>query len=154
MSAIKEFYQGIIAAGESFQNFLLLSMRAYWGYSFFRIGLEKLQNIKPVISMLTSLEIPFPEYSAHALAWTECVGGAFLFFGFLSRIASIPLAFAMLTAFFTAHFDAVKTMFEDPQKLINQKPFNYLLAALVVFAFGPGKYSLDTFFQRFFSKSR
>lgn len=154
MNFIRDPYQSIVSAGESFSNFLLLAIRLFWGYSFFTTGLGKIENIQNVVKFFTSLGIPFPEFNAHLVAWVECVGGACLFFGFASRLVSIPLAFSMIVALFTAHFEITKNLFVDPQKFIQETPFNYLLACLIVFAFGPGKFSIDYLLEKLFSKGK
>ena len=41
-------------------------------------------------------------------------------------------------AFLTEHREALLNVWNDPQNLIVQLPFNYLLTALIVLAFGPG----------------
>jgi|ERR1700733_2210702 len=151
MRVIRDFYQGIISSGESFANFFLLAIRLFWGFSFFISGLGKIQNVDPVITFFSSLGIPFPEFNAHFVGWVECIGGACLFLGFASRLASVPLAIVMITALFTQHFEVTKKLFEDPQGVINQLPFNYLLVCLIIFSFGPGKISLDYLFKRAFT---
>ena len=154
MHIIRDFYQGIISAGESFGNFFLLALRLFWGYSFFTSGLGKIQNVNSVVTFFSSLGIPFPEFNAHLVGWVECIGGACLFFGIASRLVAIPLAIVMITALFTQHFDVTKRLFEDPQEVVNQLPFNYLLVCLIIFAFGPGKISLDYLFERVFTKGK
>jgi len=138
--------------GDFCQPFLLLSMRLFWGYQFFQAGYGKLQNMDSVTRYFSSLGIPFPEFAALAAGWVECIGGICLFFGFASRLIVIPLACVMISALLTAHREATLGMFANPQKFINQLPFNYLLTMIVVFCFGPGKISIDALFKKFFSR--
>lgn len=149
---ISRFYQGLIDIGTFFQDWLLLAIRGYWGFSFFLSGLGKLLEIDPIISYFASLGIPFPEINAYVASWIEFLGGFCLLIGFAARLVSIPLALNMIVALLTAHLDAVKTIFSDPQNFIVQLPFNYLLAVLIVFAFGPGKISIDYLIEKWRSR--
>lgn len=154
MNMIREFYQGIISAGEAFGNFFLLALRLFCGYSFFTSGLRKIQNVDSVVTFFSSLGIPFPEFNAHLVGWVECIGGACLFLGIASRLVSIPLAIVMITALFTQHFEVTKKLFENPDEAINQTAFIYLMVCLTIFAFGPGKISIDYLFGRVFTKGK
>jgi putative oxidoreductase len=150
----KGFYQALIYIGEGFQSILLLAMRLFWGYWFFQSGLGKLKNISSVVEFFNSLGIPFPEINAYIAGSIECIGGLLLLIGFASRLVSIPLAVVMIVALLTAHVGAVKTIFSDPQSFIGQSPFNYLLTALIVFAFGPGKISVDYLIEKLCCQKR
>jgi putative oxidoreductase len=63
---------------------------------------------------------------------------------------SLPLAFTMVVAYYTTELDAVKNIFDKPEDFINGAPFLFLLAALIVLAFGPGALSLDRVIEKFF----
>lgn len=134
---------GIDAIGRFLQPILLLAIRLYWGYAFLMAGYGKLQNIAPVIKFFTSLNIPYPEISAYLVGVVELVGGLLLILGLWSRIAAFPLAIVMIVALYTAHYDAVQGIVDNPQRFINQLPFNYLMTTLIVLAFGPGVFSID-----------
>ena len=149
---MKTFYRRLIGTGNSLQHFLILAMRLYWGYAFFQAGLGKLNNILPVSNFFASLGIPFPTFNAYLVGCTEMIGGLCLLFGFASRLAAVPLAIVMITALLTEHADAVRTIFQNPQKFINQLPFNFLLATLVIFCFGPGGISIDYLLKRYIFK--
>jgi putative oxidoreductase len=49
----------------------------------------------------------------------------------------------MTVAYVTADFEAVSSIFSDPDKFLKADPFPFLLTALIVFAFGPGRFSVD-----------
>lgn len=151
-SGARNFYTGIIDYAESFQPYLLLAFRLYWGWLFYQAGLGKVQNIDGVIGSFAKLAIPFSYYTAHFIAWVELLGGAFLAFGFLSRIASLFLSATMITALFLAHTEGLYSIFKDASVFLQEAPVTYLMATLVVFAFGPGKFSIDGFFKRFVFK--
>ena len=60
--------------------------------------------------------------------------------GLMSRVAAVPLAASMVVAYLTAHREEG---FSSLGAFVEQTPFPYLLVALVVLAFGPGRVSLD-----------
>ncbi len=129
--------------GDFLKDYLLLAMRLYWGWHFLVAGVSKFGNIPLVSEFFGSVEIPFPLFSAYLVAFVESVGGVCLLLGLFSRTVAIPLALIMIVALLTAHHSETFAVFQNPQRLINQLPFNYLLACLVVLCFGPGKFSID-----------
>lgn len=149
-TSFKNFYLKIRTFGTAFQSILLLAMRIYWGGSFFLSGIGKLYNISVVIDFFSSLEIPFPTISAYLVGSIECIGGLCLLIGLASRLVAIPLMCIMIVALFTTNQEALVNAWEEPQNLISQLPFNYLLTTLIVFAFGPGKISADYLIHKFF----
>ena len=140
---LRAFYTKLISAGEVFQDFLLLAIRLYWGYYFFTAGIGKLDNIEQTAGFFEQLSVPLPLLSAYLAATTEMIGGACLVVGFATRLVAIPLAFTMVMAYISAHFDVVKNLLSNPEAFVSASPFGFLLASLIVFAFGPGKFSLD-----------
>jgi uncharacterized membrane protein YphA (DoxX/SURF4 family) len=65
----------------------------------------------------------------------EFIGGIFLTFGFMTRVASLLIAGTMLyISFFVGNG---KIWYED------QHPFLFVLLAMVFFFTGPGKWSVD-----------
>jgi putative oxidoreductase len=51
-------------------------------------------------------------------------------------------------AYATAESEALKAVTSNPDKFTEAAPFLFLLAALIVFIFGPGRFSLDAIFGR------
>lgn len=136
------------AIGSWFQSPILLLLRLFFGISFIIAGLGKLQDISKFAETLTSLNIPYPVLNAWITALIEFIGGIFLTVGFLSRLISIPLIIVMATAYATAHVESLRSFTVDPGLFVSQPPFNFLLTALLVWAFGPGFFSLDHFLFR------
>lgn len=139
----KKINSKLTAFAKKFQSPLLLLIRLFWGGSFALGGLRKFGNIENVCNYFVSLGIPYPMLNAYLAASCETIGGIFLFLGLASRWAAIPLIIVMAVAFSTAELDDVRMLFSNPQKFTHSDPFNFLFAALLVFAFGPGKFSLD-----------
>lgn len=125
------------------QPFLLLALRLYFGYLLLQTGLGKLGNISHTAEYFQSLNIPVPILLAYVVGIIETVGAVMLIVGFGSRFAALAIAVVMIVAYLTAHYDAITQFLEKPDLFAQQGPFNYLLTALIVLAFGPGLFSID-----------
>lgn len=143
-----KFYSALITLSARFQSFLLLAIRLYWGYSFFQGGQGKLKDIASVTSFFQSLGIPLAEFNAYAVASIELVGGLLLMLGLGTRLTAIPLVIVMVGAYATAHVESLKSAFDDPATFVKAPPFDFLLACLILFAFGPGKISVDYLLEK------
>lgn len=100
-------------------------------------------NLEKTTAFFTDLGLPLPKLNAILAGGTECVGGLLLLVGLGSRLVSVPLIFTMVVAYATADKEALAAIFSDPDKFTSAAPFPFLLASLIVFAFGPGRFSLD-----------
>jgi putative oxidoreductase len=136
-------YALLVRVASSFQSPLLLILRLYWGWSFFQTGKGKLLNLGKTTEFFGSLGLPFPALNAALAGATECLGGLLLLVGLASRLTAVPLIITMIVAYLTADMDAVKALFSEPDKFLEATPFLFLLAAVIVFVFGPGAFSLD-----------
>ncbi len=126
------------------QSPLLLIIRLWWGWSFAQSGWGKFGRIDEVAAWFgDTLHIPFPKLNAIMAASTELVGGVLLALGLFARPASIPLAGTMAVAYLTAHREELLAIFSETDKFLEAAPFTFLLASVIVLAFGPGKLSLD-----------
>jgi len=71
--------------------------------------------------------------------FAEVLCSALLIVGYKTRLATVPLIITMLVIIFVVHIsDGFRKM---------ELPALYLLTYLVIFAFGPGKYSVDRKFK-------
>lgn len=125
------------------QPVLLLAIRLYWGWGFFQTGKGKLLNLEKTTAFFSDLNLPLPQLNAIAAGVVEGVGGLLLVVGLASRFASGALMFTMGVAYATAHREELGQIFSDPDKVTEAAPFLFLLASVIVFAFGPGKISVD-----------
>lgn len=148
MHALAKMYQVFIYLGKVIEPFFLLGLRLFWGWQFFMGGIGKLGNMPQTIDFMNSLSIPSPTFFAYAVAIIETVGGIFLFFGFLGRLAAAFLAAVMLGALSTAHVQASMNILSDPMMFIAQVPVTFLLTSLAVLCFGPGLFSIDAIFKK------
>ena len=144
---------GYLTFGAShLQSAFLLGVRLVWGLELFEAGSGKLLHIDKPIAYFTTLGIPFPVENAYLVGCTEMFGGIFLALGLFSRLTTIPLIINFIVAYLTTEQEALhKLVHFDPDAFIAADPFTYLLAAVIVFIFGPGSYSVDAILKRAFS---
>lgn len=129
-------------------NTLLLGVRLYWGWQFFLTGKGKLMNLDATAGFFAELGLPLPKLQALLAGGTECLGGALLLIGLASRLTALPLIFTMIVAYVTAHRDVVVGIWSDADAFVTAAPFLFLLASVIIFVFGPGKYSIDALLRR------
>lgn len=127
---------------------LLLVVRLIWGWQFTLTGWGKLTHLHHVIGFFASLGIPLPGLMAPAISFLEFAGGILLIAGLLTRLTGFLLAADMVVAYLVSDRDALRTLFSnDPSKFWNADPFTFLMASLVLLAFGAGAFSLDRLIQ-------
>lgn len=143
-------YSLLIRIGNALQSPLLLVVRLYWGWQFIQTGWGKLHNIGHVIDFFTSLGIPAPALNAWFVSSLELVGGILLILGLGSRLIALLLAGDMLVAYVTADREAFSSFFSDPGKFYGATPYTFLFASLLIFIFGPGKFSVDYLLEKRF----
>ncbi len=147
---LKKGYQSLIFFGGLLKSPILLACRLYWGSLFMLLGWEKLNHISPLVQILKHYHLSPPIPLAYLSAGTEFIGGICLILGFASRLAALPLAFNMIVAYSTVHVESLRAIFEHPSLFVAQAPFNFLLTCILIFAFGPGRFSLDYLMERCF----
>lgn len=136
--------EGLLATlGAWAQPVVLLAIRLYWGWGFFQTGKGKLLNLEKTTAFFAELNLPLPQLNAIAAGVVEGVGGLLLMVGLASRGVSGALMFTMGVAYATAHREELGQVFSDTDKFTEAAPFLFLLASAIVFAFGPGKISVD-----------
>lgn len=125
------------------QSPFLLVIRLYWGWQFAQTGWGKIQHLKHVVQFFAGLGIPHPGLVAPFVAWVEFIGGILLILGLVSRISGLVLAVDMFVAYLTADSAALHAVFKDPGTFYGADPFTFFFAALIIFIFGAGLFSLD-----------
>jgi putative oxidoreductase len=149
LSGILRKYLGSFVPPANFlQSFFLLIVRLYWGWEFFLTGKGKLMDLEKPTAFFQSLGIPFPHQQAILVGATECFGGLLLLVGLCSRLVSIPLTILLTVAYLTADLDRVKVIFSDSDKFLTADEFLFLFAVVLIFVFGPGKFSIDWLLKR------
>lgn len=149
-----KLYGLLIKIGSNLQSLFLLWMRLTWGHQFYITGSGKLANIDRVVEFFISLGIPYAHFQAYLVSYTELIGGILLMLGFASRLATIPLIIAMVTALATAHAHLLThfDFFFEPSTLVHEAPYPFLITSLLVFIFGPGRISVDAWLKRWVDK--
>ena len=132
------------------QSPLLLAIRLYWGWQFAQSGWGKLHRLPQVADFFTSLNLPYPHFTALFIGLVEFIGGILLAFGLCSRIVSLALFINMSVAYWTADREALGQIFSDPGKFYNADPYTFWFAALLILIFGPGVFALDWILSRSF----
>jgi putative oxidoreductase len=149
----QKFYSSVIAFATLLQSPFLLLVRLYWGWQFFQTGKGKLMHLPRVTQFFESLGIPFPHAQAMLDGATELFGGLLLVVGLASRLISIPFMILLTVAYLTADMDRVLVIFSDPDKFVTADEFLFLLAVVLIFAFGPGAFSLDALIGKYFKRT-
>ena len=122
---------------------LLLVIRLYWGWQFFLTGKGKLAHLGRTTEYFASPNLPAPKLNAILAGSTECVFGLLLLAGLGGRVVPLPLIGLLTVAYATTEQEALHSIFSNPDKFVTADPFLFLLAAVVILVFGPGKLSLD-----------
>lgn len=141
--AFRAISELLAAVGRLSQSGLLLALRLWWGWSFFATGRGKLLHLDRTTEFFASLGIPFAKLNAVTAGSVEATGGILLMLGLATRFASVPLIFTLAVAYATAERDALRAILSQPDQFTSAAPFLFLLAVVVVFAFGPGRFSVD-----------
>jgi putative oxidoreductase len=141
---VAKYFRWFVPSASVLQSLLLVVIRLYWGWEFFLTGKGKLMGLQKPTEYFQSLGIPFPHAQAMLAGATECFGGLLLLVGFCSRLISIPLTILLSVAYLTADLDKVKMIFSDPDKFLTADEFLFLFGVVLVFVFGPGKFSIDS----------
>jgi putative oxidoreductase len=140
---LRRGYELLVAGGAVLQSPFLLALRLYFFWQLFLTGKGKLENIGKVTEFFASLGIPLPTLNAYFIGSLECFGSLLLIIGLASRPLSLLIVISMTVAYLTADFEAVSNIFSDPDKFVKADPFPFLLTALIVLVFGPGRFSVD-----------
>jgi putative oxidoreductase len=147
-NAVWRGYELLVTFANFLQSPFLLALRVYFFWQLFLTGKGKLSNIGKVIDFFTSLGIPAPNLNAYFVSGLECFGGLLLIIGLASRPLALLIVISMSVAYLTADFEAISSIFSNPDKFVKADPFPFLLAALIVLVFGPGLFSIDALLKR------
>jgi putative oxidoreductase len=140
----------LTAIGTRLQCLVLLAIRLYLGWQLFLIGKGKLLNIDRTAGYFATLPYVHyaPKLNVILAGSAECFGGLLLLVGLFSRFAGLVVLFTMAVAYVTGEPEALHAVFSNPDKFLKSDPLPYLVLALLVFCFGPGKIALDSLFGK------
>ena len=148
MKRLIKFYVEVSGMLSRLQSPFLLAVRLYWGWQFAQTGWGKMHNIAKITAFFTTLNIPFPAFSAHFIAGLEFFGGILLILGLGTRLIGSLMAANMLVAYWTADREALASIFSDPGKFYVADPYTFLFASLMVLILGAGLFSVDALVAR------
>lgn len=151
---LERLHARLVQLATRFSDILLLIVRVYWGYQFFLTGWGKLNNLEGVTGFFESLGIPFPAANAVLVGSLEALGGIALIIGLGSRVFTLPLIGILSVAYATDDREALMNIWSDPEAFLSATPFLFLAAALLIFAFGPGRFAVDHVVGRWWSGRR
>jgi putative oxidoreductase len=149
----KNVFERFVVVLNFLQAPVLLAVRLYFFWQLFQAGSGKFGNIPKVTEFFANLHIPFPLLNVYLVASVETFGSLLLIAGLLSRLSALAVFVSMSVAYLTADFEAVSSMFSDPDKFVKADPFPYFLIALIILVFGPGWLSLDALIGRWTHKN-
>jgi putative oxidoreductase len=86
MISFLRLYAHLSALVSYVQSPFLLTVRLYWGWQFAQSGWGKLHHLDKITSFFATLNIPFPDLSAHFISGLEFVGGILLIVGLGARL--------------------------------------------------------------------
>ncbi|MBV8901330.1 MAG: DoxX family protein [Verrucomicrobia bacterium] len=143
IDSFRRGYELLVRCANLLQSPLLLALRLYFFWQLFLTGQGKLTHLAKISEYFASLGLPFPALNAFLAGSAETFGSLLLMIGLASRLAAIPVTVTMIVAYLAADFEAVTKIFSDPDKFVQDAAFPFLMAALIVLAFGPGRFSVD-----------
>ena len=154
MKLLAKSYDYLVKPANLLQFLLLLFFRINWGWLFFVTGQGKLSNHTQVAHFFASLNLPAPDTTAWLVGLVECFGGLLLLIGLATRPVGLILSINMIVAYLSVEEDRNKLLkfFGDQDAFLHADPFFFLLAALLAFAFGGGKFSVDALISKFLNK--
>jgi putative oxidoreductase len=123
------------------QQYGIAILRIIVGIIFIMHGSQKLftYGYQGVVGSMGQMGIPAPEVAAVLIMATEFIGGILLLLGLFTRLAAIPIAFAMLVAIVQVHlkngFFAGGGGYEFPLTLA--------VAAIALVLTGSGAWAID-----------
>ncbi len=150
MATLERLYGLLTSVASRLDSAFLLLVRLYWGVQMAQTGWGKLHTLDRVTNFFTSLGIPAPGANAVFISLLEFVGGILFALGFGARFIALLFVGDMLVAYYTADKEALFSIFSSPDKFYAAAPYTFLIAALIVLVFGPGKYSVDALLARRF----
>ena len=112
---------------------------------FLTSGFSKITGFEGTVKYIASKELPLPQIGAIIAIVVELGGGLLLAIGFKARWAALALAIFTLAAgiLFHNYWDIADAAQRMGQQINFWKNVAITGGMLMVFAFGPGRYSVD-----------
>jgi putative oxidoreductase len=125
-------------------NLAALVGRLLLAVIFILSGFQKIPGFEGTAGYIASKGLPMPQVVAALTIVVELGGGILLAIGYKARWAALALAvFTLLAALIFHNFWAVEAAQKMNQQINFMKNLAITGGMLMVFAFGPGRYSVD-----------
>ena len=125
--------------GEKSYSLLLFAMRVLMGLLLMSHGVQKLMNFSAMSGGFPDPLGVGSELSLGLAIFGELFCSIAFIAGFLYRLSMIPMIFTLLVAFVFVH----KCSISD-----GELAFAYLVTFILLYAAGPGKYSIDAIIRK------
>jgi len=107
-------------------------------------GIQKITGFAGTVGYATAAGLPLPEFGVVIAIITEILAAGMLLVGFKARWAALALAvFSLVAAFFFHNYWASPADQQMAQHINFYKNCAIAGGLLFIFAFGPGRFSLD-----------
>src|ERR1700741_1776418 len=143
ITKVRQWHDQFFGLVSYLQSPFLLFVRLYWGWQLAQSGWGKLHHLSNVGEYFGTLGLPMPSQMAVFIACVEFFGGIFLALGLASRITALVLTVNLTMAYVIGDREALLSFFSDPDKFIAAAPFAFLMVALIVLIFVPGRITVD-----------
>ena len=111
---------------------------------FIKSGFGKITGFEGTVGYIASKGLPLPQLGAVLAIVVELGGGILLAIGYKARWAALAIGvFTLVAAIFFHNYWAVEAAQKMAQQINFWKNVAITGGMLMVFAFGPGRYSLD-----------
>jgi putative oxidoreductase len=128
----------------STQDTVALVARILLAVMFILSGFSKITGFEGTVGYIASKGLPLPQLVAIGTIAVELGGGIMLAAGFKARWAALALAvFTVLAAIIFHNFWAADAAHKMDQQINFMKNISIAGGMLMVFAFGPGRLSVD-----------
>jgi len=118
--------------------------RILLAWIFIHSGFGKIGGFDGTVAYIASKGLPMPQVGAVLAIVVELLGGIMLAVGFKARWAALALAiFCIVSGVLFHNFWAVEAAQKMAQSINFWKNVTIAGGMLMVFAFGPGRYSVD-----------
>jgi putative oxidoreductase len=143
-ASVKSILSRLSSASERVSFLGPLLARLTLAAVFIPSGWGKLHSLEKVTAFFAELHIPAPQLNALVASSIEFFGGLLVLVGLGTRLVSLPLAFTMVVAIFTAR----RSEIDGIATLLGFIEFSYFAMFIWLALVGPGLVSLDRLIYR------
>jgi putative oxidoreductase len=149
VSAATRFNDRLVKIATLIQPAALLMIRLFWGWRLYVAGLGHLTHVQDTYENFVKWGVPMAKFNVYVSGVTELVGGLLLLAGLFTRVTSMVVFFNFCVALWATSRAEVAGIFTGPERwdhlrsFIDDNAFPFWTVALVLLAFGPGKFAVD-----------